>query len=340
MRSLIFLDIDNGKKIYYNLIIMNNTIFVLDINTIKLAAYAKNLREKNFIFSAHYHPRIELMYVEQGQLEVTIFSRSDGTPNRTENLSANNYILLDSNIPHSLAAATRVIFYTMEFTYDESPNVNSFGFSTKQLFRDSPALLFDMKARGYNVCNDYTGIKDILGKIQLLLASSNLPSEEYAEEKYLYRLYIQELFVMLCLNATKNKPHGIRLVRIINEYLSSNFQRKLDLDKLATLAGISKFYMEKLYKKTTGQTIRQFLTILRLEKAKSLLRTTTLPIQQIAKESGFNIRQQLIYNFKNYYNITPSEYASSQTKELFETEIPKNISKETYDFVSSDEKRN
>lgn len=321
---------------------IQNIISELDVNAIKAATYGKVAREKGFVFSAHYHPRIELMYVAQGQLDVTIFSRSNVTPNRTEHLTANNYILLDGNVPHGLTAATDVIFNTVEFAYDENAAGGEFGFSTKQLFRDSPALLFDVKAQGYHVCNDYMNVKDVLGKIQSLLSvsSSSRPEEKrYAEEKYLHRLYIQELFVVLCLNATKNKPHGIRLVRIINEYLNLNFQRKLDLDKLASLTGINKFYMEKLYKKTTGQTIRQFQTILRLEKAKSLLRTTSLSVQQIAKESGFNIRQQLIYNFKNYYNITPSEYATSQKKELFTTEIPTSISNATYDFVSPDEKQ-
>lgn len=322
---------------------MTKNIFSeLNINKIKLVTYGKIERKKDFVFSPHYHPRIELMYIAHGQLEVTIFSQSDDRVKHTETLSGNNYILLNSDVPHGLTALSDVIFTTAEFSYDSEESGSEFGFPTKQLYRDSPALFSEMQMRGYHVCNDLANLKDVLAKIQPLFSeySVSIENKLCAEEKYLYRLYVQELFVTLCLNATKNKPQGIRLVRIINEYLKSNFQHKLDLDKLASLTGVSKFYMEKLYKKTTGQTIRQFHTVLRLEKAKSLLKTTNLSVQQIARECGFNIRQQLIYNFKNFYNVTPSEYAAAQAKALFETEIPKNISKETYDFDSPDNRKN
>lgn len=322
---------------------MTKNIFSeLNINKIESVTYGKIERKKDFVFSPHYHPRIELMYIAHGQLEVSIFSQTDNRLKHTETLSGNNYILLNSDVPHGLTALTDVIFTTTEFSYDDEASSSEFGFPTKQLHRDSPALFSDMEMRGYHVCNDHANLKDVLAKIQQFFSDFNVSAENklHAEEKYLYRLYIQELFVTLCLNATKNKPQGIRLVRIINEYLKSNFQRKLDLDKLAELAGVSKFYMEKLYKKTTGQTIRQFHTVLRLEKAKSLLKNTNLSVEQIARECGFNIRQQLIYNFKNYYNVTPSEYADSQAKALFEAETPKNISNETYDFVSPENRKN
>lgn len=322
---------------------MKNSFAEIDVNKLQLVTYGRISRGENYNFIAHFHPRIELMYVESGELEVTIYSQVVGavisdTVVAQKVLPSNHFILLDSNVPHSLACSKETVFLTLEFINEETASIGTVvGFPMRQFFKDSPTLLSAMEHAGYYVCNDYMNLKDILGRIPSLFSSTQKLefSDAYAEYKYLYRLYLQELFTTLCLNASKNQPRGIRFIRIINEYLSANFQRDFTLDELAEHIGINKFYMEKLYKQHTGKTIRQALTLLRLERAKMLLRTTTLSIKQIAKESGFNIRQQLIYNFKNYYNITPSEYVSSKSKPFYELETDERFVNETYKLMEA-----
>lgn len=70
------------------------------------------------------------------------------------------------------------------------------------------------------------------------------------------------------------------------EYINDNLSLDLSLNVLAAMLGMSPYYFERLFKQSVGQTPHQYILHCRIERAKQLLRTTQLPIMEIAYQVG------------------------------------------------------
>ncbi len=84
----------------------------------------------------------------------------------------------------------------------------------------------------------------------------------------------------------------------------------LSLDKVADYAGTSRSQMSKLFKKHTGMGYIDYVTKLRMEKAKELLTDTDLSIKDVFLNVGYIDTTNASKKFKAYFNITPSQWRS------------------------------
>lgn len=91
---------------------------------------------------------------------------------------------------------------------------------------------------------------------------------------------------------------SLSYIRKTNTYIQENFRRKITIDQIAEWVGINKAYLQRQYKKYTGQTILESINTLRVQKATNLLSNTNLPIQQIALQVGFKNKNQLNYDLR------------------------------------------
>ncbi|WP_394618773.1 helix-turn-helix domain-containing protein [Lentzea sp. JNUCC 0626] len=83
---------------------------------------------------------------------------------------------------------------------------------------------------------------------------------------------------------------------------------------LADIAGevhLSVYHLVRVFQRATGQTPHRFLTGLRIEEAKRLLRDTDLPIAQIARRCGFASPGALSTAFARHTGVRPSVYRNS-----------------------------
>jgi len=91
-------------------------------------------------------------------------------------------------------------------------------------------------------------------------------------------------------------------------------ERVADSLTLADIAGavhLSVYHFVRIFKDATGQTPYRFLTGLRIEEAKRLLRDTDLPIAQVASRCGFASPGALSTAFARYTGARPSVYRNS-----------------------------
>lgn len=91
-------------------------------------------------------------------------------------------------------------------------------------------------------------------------------------------------------------------------YLEEHFTEPISLDSIAEEVFISKYYLARIFKQITGKSPYQYLTNLRISKAKELLALTDFPLTEIAEMSGFRDAKKLICAFKQRMSITPGEY--------------------------------
>ena len=92
------------------------------------------------------------------------------------------------------------------------------------------------------------------------------------------------------------------------EYISKRLTEELSGEILARVAGLSASRFAFKFKERTGLAPMKFLEMRRIEKAKHLLLTTSLPIQQIALNTGFPNSQHFSTCFRKVAGQTPSAF--------------------------------
>ena len=107
----------------------------------------------------------------------------------------------------------------------------------------------------------------------------------------------------------ENPVRGNRSVLNARRYLAQNFTNpNLMLSDAANVAGMSNSRFSTVFAQEMGVTFTEYLTGLRMGKAKELLRATTLRSSEISSAVGYSDRHYFSYLFKKNTGMTPSEY--------------------------------
>jgi len=104
------------------------------------------------------------------------------------------------------------------------------------------------------------------------------------------------------------------IVRLRN-YMRTHLRDALTLDQLASVSKTSKYHLIRRYRALTGRTPMQDLRHLRLEAARDLLLTTSLPLKQIAPKIGLTDEYHLSRLFRRHFHITASQLRQRRTIE-------------------------
>lgn len=90
--------------------------------------------------------------------------------------------------------------------------------------------------------------------------------------------------------------------------LESNSHKPIDVEDMARIVNLSVGRLAHLFKSETNVSIQQYLTQLRLAKAKSQLETSFLSIKEIAASVGFSSVTRFVACFKSFAGATPAHY--------------------------------
>ena len=94
-------------------------------------------------------------------------------------------------------------------------------------------------------------------------------------------------------------------------YIEKNLTDDIDLENLASSACMSKYHFCRLFKKRVGISPIRFVTFMRIEMAKKLLRKDDITISTVAISVGFNDLSSFIAQFKKVTGMTPYIYKKS-----------------------------
>ncbi len=108
-------------------------------------------------------------------------------------------------------------------------------------------------------------------------------------------------------NELYSKEDLLKQIIESKQFIDRKFSTKLDLDKIAGKAFLSKFHFLRLFKSVYGTTPHQYLITVRLEKAKFLLKSD-LSVSEICTLVGFESPTTFAGLFKKYTGQSPSLY--------------------------------
>lgn len=106
------------------------------------------------------------------------------------------------------------------------------------------------------------------------------------------------------------------LANAIYNYIYHYFAEGLTVEGLAKAFNLSRNALFLLCKKRFGQSPKQLIQELRMNKASQLLRNTDLKIKEIAASTGYNDSMQFSRSFKSYYHYTPTEFRELDLSEI------------------------
>lgn len=122
-----------------------------------------------------------------------------------------------------------------------------------------------------------------------------------------------------------------RRIQVVVTLLESNSHQQIGIGKMARLVNLSPGRLAHLFKSEMELSLQQYVTQLRLAKAKSQLESSFLSIKEIAASVGFSSVARFVVCFKNLVGATPAHYrkyfhnASHRSAEMSFSKISKEI---------------
>ena len=95
-------------------------------------------------------------------------------------------------------------------------------------------------------------------------------------------------------------------------YCEENFDKPISVQKLAARAFLSRGHFSALFTREVGMSPAAYVRLIRLDKARALLRDTNIPIRQIASQCGYKNSAQFSRAFRSFYKTSPREYRKGE----------------------------
>ncbi|MHA0856839.1 response regulator transcription factor [Paenibacillus sp. CMAA1364] len=98
------------------------------------------------------------------------------------------------------------------------------------------------------------------------------------------------------------------IVSQVLKYIDESYDKDLSLKTLGELYNIHPVYLGHLFNKEVGESFAEYINRYRIEKAKDLLRSTQMKVQEISRTVGYWETGYFYKQFKKYVGISPKEY--------------------------------
>lgn len=150
----------------------------------------------------------------------------------------------------------------------------------------------------YEICD-----RDFIDRVQPLKRLIHLDDWMEAREE------IMQMLGIVCGYVQHNSQNNHQLSRAVIEYINANFgDPNLSTSMISEKFSLTRTYLSMLFKAQTNQTMADYISRVRLEKAKGMLKESNASIKDIAIQAGFSNSSVFIRTFKKYEGITPGEY--------------------------------
>ncbi len=123
-----------------------------------------------------------------------------------------------------------------------------------------------------------------------------------------FRHYLAEIASRQAIACSENEPEAVANAK---EFVQTHVEETLTLGQIVRHVRVSRFYFCKLFKKATGMTLTEYVTRVRLERAKALLSDPSKRVSEVVYAAGFGSIPHFNNVFKRQVGMPPSEYRAN-----------------------------
>ena len=240
------------------------------------------------ITESHYHNMFEIYYITDGECSYFI-------DNKTYSLIPGDIILIPDGIIHN--------------TEYNSPHTRLLINCHKSFIPSSIRDILPSMTYLYRNSDTINEIDGIFSKIE----------KEYFLKDQLHddilTCYTNMLFFIIARNISNCETiegKNIHIEKAI-DYMKTNLNSSVTLSDVASVCNISPEHFSRIFKQETGYNFSEYLNILRLKKAHSMLRHSEKDsVAKIASLCGFNDSNYFSVRFKQMYGISPKKLQMSK----------------------------
>jgi len=246
----------------------------------------------------HYHPEIELVYVNGGAGKRQIGSH-------VSYFRDGDLILIGSNLPHcgfitkeTGNKSQTVIHMKKDFLGNDFFNIPEMSKIQKLLDVSKSGIAFNGKTK--KKLGEKMEVMEYQNDFQRLLSMLNILNELALSEEY--TVLNAEGFTL------QSEVKDNDRINVVFNHVRNNFKSEIPLEEIADLVSMTVPSFCRYFKKITNKTFTQFVNEYRLVHASKLLAEQPLSITEVCYESGFNNFSHFNKSFKAFTGQNPSEY--------------------------------
>lgn len=240
----------------------------------------------------HSHEFIELVYVVAGEAENKI---------RDERIALKKgdlFVLADRNLQHSL-----------------HPKLDGGEFSIINIIFPHDFFQFDWDALSPKRIFTATELPNAKNIIEQIAEEYQNKSWRYEDITYsLTKVLLTQIFRCLPARRIKRtnkgqpKKHVNSYIEIAKKFIKQNYDNPIEVDDVAKACGLSKQYLQRLFKREKDTSIVSYIVKYRIQQACRYLLNTDYSVAKIAQMVGFNDLKYFYIKFKKIVGETPMQY--------------------------------
>ena len=255
----------------------------------QLESITKSKYDSDWHSTLHTHPFTELFYVVDGKGEFNI--QGQRFP-----LKANDFVIINPQVEHTeLSSPDEPLEYIVL-------GINGLSFSNLTPVSEGghPFSFFNLRDEQ----------KDILRYLNAMV-------QEATSQQMSYELVCHNLLEILLIKILRHQHFDLEVgkqskatkdISFIKHYLETYYHESIQLEDLASMTHLSRFYISHSFKKEIGMSPMEYLIDIRIKESKILLRTTNYSISQVADIVGFTTPTYFSKQFRKSTGISPTDY--------------------------------
>lgn len=106
----------------------------------------------------------------------------------------------------------------------------------------------------------------------------------------------------------RRESETTRPIRMAKQFIQENYGQNITLEDVCGAVGFSSAYFSALFKKETGEGFSKYLTRVRIDRAKELLRETSLSVSEVCEAVGYSDRKHFTQTFHKMTGVNPAEF--------------------------------
>lgn len=224
-----------------------------------------------------FHSHGELLYVVRGSLQITI----DGK----------DYLLQEGQLS--------ILFPYLTHSYESAPEAEVLFF----LFDPSVIAFTNTMLTKHPVCP----IIDGSPFAAMLIRAVEMRKQGKIKTATAYLNAVLGEFLEVAQLTDANEVSGSTAVKIL-EYCAEHFAEPITLKSIADALFISQSYVSKVFSDKLRYNFREYINSLRINKARELLKDTTLPISEVMYACGFSNQSSFNRVFQDFCGCTPRDF--------------------------------